>query len=586
MNNGVNNITAAPFVTYLCSECLRMSRLISFLLLWFFSGNSIAMSGPVIPLRICVNINDSVATFEWNNGPDPCASLNHHRIYGRKNADTFGPMFLISSSTLESITFKMPDLDPSWQFFWVSYYACNGIDSFISDTIIPDLIFPASTPLDSVSIDLGSQKLVAGWQKGASADTRGYRLYRYSNSINDSIDETGLLTYTFSQFADPFQQIALATFDSCFKYSYISDHHAPIRLTGSFDTCTKTATLNWTPYVGWVADRQAVFIQNNQQPYRELASLTSSSVAHLYDQVILGDSVCFFIRSFSGTKSSSSNEVCFHTRKKIVPTKNYLLNLTVANNQHLEGQWEGAALEDVQTMDILKSCNGGSPVVWKSMSPVSAFNLIDAGPDVQKDICSYSFILKDNCDEILSTSNISHNILLNLNDKTLSWNAYNGWSGIVDNYQLFSNSGSTWNNTPFGSPFTYQLTLKETELPQVCFYVEAYEGQNPDNNNQISRSNSVCHEGPFSVFSPNVIIPSGNNNRFVVKGVNINESLSNYYIYNRWGEILFRSEKITDEWYGDYMGSPVPPGLYFYVIEAFSNKGEKKTIKGEIRIIR
>lgn len=563
-----------------------MSRIICFLLLFLLTGYSYGLNGPVTPLRICVNINDSVATFDWKNASDGCASLSSHKVFGRKNADPFGFLFVIPSASLESITFKMPDLDPSWQFFWVSYYACNGIDTFVSDTIIADLVFPSSTPLDSVSIDLSSQKLIAGWQRGSSPDTRGYRVYRYSNSINDSIDETGLLQYTFTQFSDPFQQIALATFDSCFKYSYISEHHAPIRLNGTLDTCLKTISLNWTNYVGWTTDRNAVFIQKNNQPYEELASLTSGSTNYLYTQLTLGDSICYFIRSFSGTKSSSSNEICFHTRAKTVPGKNYLQNISVLNNQSVEGRWEGEGLDDVVTINIYKSCQGGVPQIWKSFPTVSSYDLLDPAVDVHGSVCNYFVELLDVCDEKLSISNTSHNILLRLNDQFLSWNTYDGWEGIVDSYDLFSNSGSTWNNTAFVNPFTYTLTQTEKDLPKVCYLVEAHEGQNPDGNNQVSVSNHVCHEGPFSVYSPNVIVPSGNNNKFVVKGVNIDTTLSNYFIYNRWGEILFRSEKITDEWYGDYQGNPVPPGLYFYVIEAFSNKGEKKTIKGEIRIIK
>jgi len=37
-------------------------------------------------------------------------------------------------------------------------------------------------------------------------------------------------------------------------------------------------------------------------------------------------------------------------------------------------------------------------------------------------------------------------------------------------------------------------------------------------------------------------------------------------VYNRWGELLFRSVGYKNPWDGTYQGKPVPVGTYYYII--------------------
>jgi gliding motility-associated-like protein len=37
-------------------------------------------------------------------------------------------------------------------------------------------------------------------------------------------------------------------------------------------------------------------------------------------------------------------------------------------------------------------------------------------------------------------------------------------------------------------------------------------------------------------------------------------------IFDRWGEIIYESESITQGWNGTYLGKPVQEGEYFYLI--------------------
>lgn len=55
-------------------------------------------------------------------------------------------------------------------------------------------------------------------------------------------------------------------------------------------------------------------------------------------------------------------------------------------------------------------------------------------------------------------------------------------------------------------------------------------------------------------------------------------------IYNRWGEMLFRSDDYQNDWDGTYNGQQLPIGTYYYVIDL--NDGKNKPFTGPITILR
>ncbi|MGE0562119.1 MAG: gliding motility-associated C-terminal domain-containing protein [Flavobacteriales bacterium] len=55
-------------------------------------------------------------------------------------------------------------------------------------------------------------------------------------------------------------------------------------------------------------------------------------------------------------------------------------------------------------------------------------------------------------------------------------------------------------------------------------------------------------------------------------------------IYNRWGEMLFRSTNYQNDWNGTYGGQNLPVGTYYYVIEL--NDGKTKPFTGPLTVLR
>jgi len=59
-------------------------------------------------------------------------------------------------------------------------------------------------------------------------------------------------------------------------------------------------------------------------------------------------------------------------------------------------------------------------------------------------------------------------------------------------------------------------------------------------------------EGLYDIYIPNAFTPNGDgiNDYFFPKGIGINENDFTFYIFDRWGEIIFESHKLSEHWDG------------------------------------
>jgi len=101
----------------------------------------------------------------------------------------------------------------------------------------------------------------------------------------------------------------------------------------------------------------------------------------------------------------------------------------------------------------------------------------------------------------------------------------------------------------------------------------------------ISISSVDCN---CKLFVPNAFSPNGDglNDKFTPQ-LDCGPSQSRYLIdiFNRWGQRVFNSTKISNSWNGTYLGKQVESGTYFYRIEYMDQKGQIKVQKGDITLI-
>lgn len=102
-----------------------------------------------------------------------------------------------------------------------------------------------------------------------------------------------------------------------------------------------------------------------------------------------------------------------------------------------------------------------------------------------------------------------------------------------------------------------------------------------------SLSNTVLIQKSTDLFVPSAFTPNGDgvNDQFQVVGQGIDEI--EILIYNRWGELIFTSSSVDQQWDGTYKGKESPSGVYVYRIRAKNESRHTWTEKeGQITLLR
>jgi gliding motility-associated-like protein len=83
---------------------------------------------------------------------------------------------------------------------------------------------------------------------------------------------------------------------------------------------------------------------------------------------------------------------------------------------------------------------------------------------------------------------------------------------------------------------------------------------------------------------PNVFTPNGDgvNDKWVIKYLETYPGCV-VQIFNRYGQLIYRSVGYSSPWDGTYKGSPLPAGTYYYVIDP---KNGRKQVGGFVDIVR
>ena len=100
----------------------------------------------------------------------------------------------------------------------------------------------------------------------------------------------------------------------------------------------------------------------------------------------------------------------------------------------------------------------------------------------------------------------------------------------------------------------------------------------------IFAAQSLCQE-PY-IFIPNTFTPNGDglNDVLFVRGYNLTEF--HFMIYNRWGELIFKSHDQNTPWDGTFKGKTLAPDVYGYYVQCRCEDGQYFEKKGNVTILK
>ena len=76
-----------------------------------------------------------------------------------------------------------------------------------------------------------------------------------------------------------------------------------------------------------------------------------------------------------------------------------------------------------------------------------------------------------------------------------------------------------------------------------------------------------CDDQIFSINIPNVFTPNGDGENDVFEITGTHFDIIEFFVYNRWNQLIFFTDRNIG-WRGrNYVGAPVPDGTYYYLIK-------------------
>ena len=116
-------------------------------------------------------------------------------------------------------------------------------------------------------------------------------------------------------------------------------------------------------------------------------------------------------------------------------------------------------------------------------------------------------------------------------------------------------------------------------VPENKVNLLAFQRQVPNCSNELWIANA---------FTPN---SDGVNDVFYIRGNPQNTTIERFIIYNRWGNKVFEATNILPDdatlgWNGTFKGEPAQFEVYGYEVVARFSDGQKKTLKGNVTLLK
>jgi len=587
-----------------------LTILVVFLSTLLFSARSFGNSPHL--RRICIS-SAGVVTLSWYSYTDTCQRFEKILIFGEQH---FGSFKLVDSTKNPNATnVVLPNAAKYLGgYFFIEYISnCSPNRISISDTLQVDSTPPQVTNPDSVSV-LPDGKVVIGWSTSPTSaykDTKGFIINVvkagsfpldtiYRNKGNNGIDTSA----NANNHAYSYQ---LAGIDSCDNVSALGGVQTTAFLQSSQDSCKYTVTLSWSGYAGWRFGVRYYYVYYSTDPSKgytyagqeDGTSFTFKGLSNLTKYY-------FFVRAVENSNiiiTASSNVVSLVTRFQ-KPFKFVYIKTVTTVGKSIEIDWTTDNNPEAGYFEIYRGINIESlhHIATVSGTTIAGgeYNYVDNAVDATTQVRYYMVKAFNTCGQFGGQSNVPHNILLKLSKsgriKILSWNPYETWSGGVLGYSVYrtvedANPASTDIANLNKSTLDYVDldSFSDYARPGICYQVKGIEDGDSDAYGfaEVSYSNTICYVDTPVVYVPNAFTPSEVFNTVFKPVVSYTDTLqSQLEIFNRWGELVFKTNAIKAGWDGTMKnGEIAPSGVYVYYLTVIGLDFKVRRYKGTVSLL-
>ncbi len=473
--------------------------------------------------------------------------------------------------------------------------------STIDGELFRDTQGPAQPLIDTVSIDLTTDDVHISWFADSSADTQGYVIYQYNGTSYDSIGSVlGInsvnFIYSLTSSGSIVETYTVAAFDSCKNLSSLAANHKTMLLETSFEKCSATISLSWTPYENMIngISRYEIWVRVNSGSWVRDAFVPST--VFTYDKILTQQGALyeFVIRVVGNDGQTASSNI-----RNIVadiyqqPGFLYIRSLNVKGSG-VEVNCLVDPAGDIISYRLYRGQSQNGPfdlILEKNYTPSPNVSFTDAFAGADKQQIFYRISATDSCYNEQVFSNISGTVFLTAeggNDfiSEISWLDYIGWQGPTGSFNIYRVIDGIVSGSPFASVsgdtlfFTEDVSNFPAGEGNICYVVQAVEDSvNTFGLLDSAFSNVACAPQNASVYIPNAFTPGGKNPIFKPYILFGDPATYSLQIFNRWGQLIFSSSNPELGWNGNFEDKESPSGLYLYqlIFKGFNKKEIRRT---------
>lgn len=352
----------------------------------------------------------------------------------------------------------------------------------------------------------------------------------------------------------------------------------------------------FSPYDNRFFDYYIVYRSANGSPFIAYDTIHTALTNYYYDaNAPYNDSLnyCYFLKGVNkcGTIGINSDTSC--TLDNINPEVNYITSVTVNNDNEIQINWRHFDDAPFSTFYFNRKENPEAEAysLYKTIVSPAADTLSDKNVETNKISYCYTLINQDICGNISPQSNEGCSILLNgiafPLQNNLTWSEYKHWEKGVQRYEVWRKSSNQPSFKLITSlPDSTYLFLDEyldQDAGKFTYYIKAV----GDSANYESKSNEIILEQHPNAFIPSAFTPNNDarNDEWAISSAFIKDF--DLTVFNRWGNVVFKTRNKNLRWDGNYQGKPAPQGVYIYVLK-YSGFLDftVKYLRGEVTLMR
>lgn len=377
--------------------------------------------------------------------------------------------------------------------------------------------------------------------------------------------------------------------------------HNTIHLSGETQTlCDRKASLAWNAYRNMqpaVNSYRILRTHNGAAPVvlATVAATTADYYTYIDDELLTpGDVYTYRIESDNGNNSMISSSCEIQLVPDPEPLTTFSLDyLTVTNNELIDLTVSSDSPHLISEIELWRTETPGSPAskistyAWEAMSP-ELFS--DVTALVNETSYYYYVVALDACGFELEASNTARSIYLQISDLgndefRLSWNSYEDWGANLLEYSIYRIADGVvepgWPVTVPPTVNTFNDIAGDLTANRTTYYVDAVR-----NDDVTSRSNEVLLPAEASLMVPNAFRPDGISPVFRPRVRNIEQGSYLFAIYNRWGQLVFETNNLSEGWNGLSGGVQSAADIYAWVVKFNDLHGNQVARRGSVILLR